>query len=134
MQEMRKPERGLARRRRQQHAFCAEEAVLGEEIVDQERQHEQRLKQGPVIAGATLELRIAADARVGIVHRRHALAVYGAVAQAALADIGGFDHEMRCHREIAEQDFAGGDAGMLRGDHLAKAPDRNDAKAVRRWK
>ena len=36
-----------------------------------------------------------------------------AVAQTALADIGGLDNEMRRHREIAEQHFADGNIGML---------------------
>ena len=108
--------------------------VFGEEVVDQERQHEQRPQQRLIVALLARERRIAADARIGVVDRRHALPVRGAVAQAALADVGGFDHEMRRHREIAEQGFACGDAGMLRGDHFAKSPHRNVAEILRRRK
>jgi len=54
-----------------------------------------------------------------------------AVAQTALADVGRLDDEKRRHREIAEQHFAHGNGRMFRGDHLAKSPDRNVAKAIR---
>jgi hypothetical protein len=39
----------------------------------------------------------------------------GRAAQATLAHVGGFDHEMGCHRGIAEQPFADLDQGMMRG-------------------
>jgi hypothetical protein len=38
--------------------------------------------------------------------------VRGGVAQAALADVGGFDHQMGRHREITEQALACRNAGM----------------------
>ncbi len=50
--------------------------------------------------------RIAADAGVGVVDRRHALPVRSRVAQAALADVGRLDHQMGRHREVAEQALA----------------------------
>jgi hypothetical protein len=62
------------------------------------------------------------------------LPVRGAVAQAALADVGRLDDEMRRHREIAEQAFADRDVRMFRGGHLAKAPHRNVAETVWRGK
>jgi hypothetical protein len=46
----------------------------------------------------------------------------------------GCDDQMRGHRKIAEQPLTLGNAGMPRGDHVAKSPDRNDAEAVRRRK
>jgi hypothetical protein len=54
------------------------------------------------------------------------------VAQPALADIGGLDHQMGGHREISEQSFAGVYPRMARRDHLAKTPYRNDAETRRR--
>jgi hypothetical protein len=87
-----------------------------------------------VVALPARKCRIAADARIGIIDRRHALPVRGGIAKASLADVGGFDDEMRCHREIAEQGFACGDRGMLRGDHLAKPPYRNVAETFGRRK
>ena len=124
------PKRGLARSRGQHHALGAKKLVLGEEIVHQERQREQRPQQRLVVAGTSLEIGIAGDAGVAVIDRRDVLPVCGAVAQAALADVGGFDDEMRRHREVAEQGFADGDSGMLRGDHLAQSPDRNIAEAI----
>ena len=131
---MRKPERGLAGSAREQHALGAEEFVLGEKIVDHERQHEQGTQQRLIVAVASGESGVAGDAGVGVINRRHALAVRGAVTQAALADVGGLDHQMRRHRKIAEQHFADGNVGMFRGDHLAKSPHRDIAKTIRRRK
>ena len=51
--------------------------VLGEEVVDQERQHEQRPQQRLVVALPAGESGIAADARIGVVDRRHALPMRG---------------------------------------------------------
>src|SRR6185295_12714729 len=67
-------------------------------------------------------------------NRRNTLSVRGGVAQAALADVGGFDDEMRRHREITEQGFACVNPGMFRGDHLAKSPYRNVAETFGRRK
>ena len=108
--------------------------LLGQEVVDQERQHEQRPEQSLVVALPAGEGRIAADARVSIVDRCDALAMRGRVAQAALADIGGFDAKMRRHREVAEQALTLGDRRIAGRDHVAEAPDRNDAEAVWRGK
>jgi hypothetical protein len=58
----------------------------------------------------------------------------GGVAQPAFADVGGFDHQMRRHRKIAEQAFANLDPGVTRGDHLAKSPHRDVAEILRRRK
>ena len=134
MQQMRETERGLAGGAGEHHAARAVEFILGQKIVDQKRQHEQRPQQRLIIALAAGESRIAADARIGVVDRRHALAMRGGVAQAALADVGGFDHQMRRHRKIAEQAFAFGDARMARGDHVAKSPHRNVAETFGRRK
>ena len=131
MQQMREAEGGLAGRARQHHAACAEEGVLREKIIDQERQHEQRPQQRLIIAGTPCEGRIAADTRIGVVDRGDALAVRRAVAQPALADVGGFDNQVRGHREIAEQPFAFGKVGMARGDHVTESPHWNVAVAIR---
>ena len=62
------------------------------------------------------------------------MAVRGAIAQGPLANLGGLDHQMRRHREIAEQAFAHGNTRMVGGGHLAKAPHRNVAEPLRRRK
>jgi hypothetical protein len=54
----------------------------------------------------------------------------GAIAQATLANINRLDRQMRRHREVAEQALAFLDLRMLRGNDIAKAPDRDIAKAV----
>ena len=77
----------------------AVEIMFAEEIVDQERQHEQRPQQRLVIARPAGKGGIAADPRIGVVDRRHALPMGGGVAQAAFADVAGLDHQMRRHRE-----------------------------------
>ena len=119
MQQMRETVSRLAGGRGEHHAFRAIEFALGEKVINQERQHEQRPQQRLIIALLAFEARIAANARIGVVDGRHALPVRGGIAQAAFVHIGGLDHEMRRHREIAEQGFACGNPGMLRGNHLA---------------
>ena len=113
MQQMRKAERGLARRTGEHHAGRAEKLIFREEVVDQERQHEQRPQQRLVVALPPGESSIAADAGIGVVDGGCDLAMRRGIAQAPLADVGGLDDQMRRHREITEQPFAFGDVRML---------------------
>jgi len=75
MHEMRQAERGLAGRGGQDHAARAKEAIFGQIVVDQKRQHEQWPQQRLMIALAACERRIATDARIGVIDRRDALPV-----------------------------------------------------------
>jgi len=87
-----------------------------------------------VLDAAAGEGGVAADPRIGVVDRRHALAMGVVVAQAAFADVAGLDHQMRRHRKIAEQAFALGDARMARGDDVAESPHRDVAETFGRRK
>src|SRR5579862_2036893 len=105
-------ERGLAGGAGEYDAARAEKFLLAEEIVDQERQHEQWPQQRLIVTIEPLEVAVTCDARISVVDRRDALPMRGRIVQATFAHISRFDDKMSGHRKIAEQAFADLDGGM----------------------
>ena len=107
----------------------AEDIIVGDEVFQEERRHEQRPEELLLILVFRRVARIGRDPGVLVVHRGKRLPMGKAIDEAAPADTDGANHEMRRHREVAEDTLALGHAFVVGADHVAEAPYRDLAPA-----